>query len=384
MNITLWKHRQPSENRVPLTPGAVGALVGAGHSVYVQAGVGERASLPDDHYARRGGTIVFSAEEACGRADLLLRVGAPALEELELVPTGATLMSFLHLAMVSGRYLDLLLGRRLTAVGYEIITNRHGERPVLASVAEIAGRLSVQIGAHYLQTTEGGRGILLGGTPGVAPANVLVLGAGVLGTCAASAALGLGARVQLLDVDIRRLRSAEYHLGPGLVTGIASPHGIAEGVRTTDLLIGAVLVPGGRAPLGVSAEMVSTMPRGAVIIDMAIDQGGCVATSRPTTLESPVYREKGVLHYCVPNLTSAVARTASYALSHALYPYVSHIATHGFAGAGADIARGTYTHEGVITNRALADLTGRPLKALEMREEDETAWLQPFLPGEDR
>jgi alanine dehydrogenase len=352
--------------------------------VWVQAGAGERASFADDQYVQRGATLVFSPEEACGRGDLVLRVGAPSQEELELLNPGATLVSFLHLAMASRSYLDVLLERRITAIGAEIIQTRHGERPVLASVAEIAGKLAVQVGAQYLQTREGGRGILIGGAPGVAPANVVIVGAGVLGTCAARAALSLGARVSLLDVDIRRLRSAEYHLGAGLVTGIASPHGLAAALRTADVLVGAVQVPGGRAPVGVTAEMVASMPRGAVIIDMAMDQGGCVATSRPTSIESPVFTEKGVLHYCVPNLTAMVARTASYALSHVLYPYVSHLAAHGFAHCGADLARGTYVHDGRVTQRTLAELSHRDFHALEQPEEDESAWLAPPLAGDGR
>jgi len=381
MNIGIWKHGRQPDNRVPLTPGAVGALVREGHKVWIQSGAGERASFPDENYARRGAVVVFSPDEVCGRAEILLRVGAPTLEELELVSPGATLMSFLHLAMVSSRYLDVLLEKRLTAIGCEIVQNRHGERPVLASVAEIAGKLAVQAGAHYLQTTEGGRGILLNGAPGVAPANVLVLGAGTLGTCAARAAMSLGAKVLLLDVDIRRLRAAENSIGPGLVTGVASPHGLSEWLRTTDLFIGAVLVPGGRAPVAVSADQVGTMPRGAVIIDMSIDQGGCVATSRPTSFESRTYVEHGVVHYCVPNITSAVARTTSYAMSHALYPYVSHLAERGFGGAGADLVRGTYVHGGAVTHRELAQLTGRAFAQLDEGEEEQATWQFPVSGG---
>ncbi len=365
MDIGIVKEVRSLEQRVPLSPGAASGLVAAGHTVYVQSGAGEACRFTDEDYRDRGATVVFSAEEAYGRAQLVMRVSPPSIEELQLMTPGGMLLSFLHLAMVSPRYLDVLLERKITAIGCEIIRDNDSGLPVLASVSEIAGSLAVQLGSQLLQSDQGGRGILIDGAPGVAPANVLVIGAGSAGTAAARRALNTGARVLLLDKDIRKLRQAEYLLGSSLVTGVASAHSLADWVRSVDLLIGAVLVPGGRAPVVVTEQMVQSMPKRSVIIDLSIDQGGCVATSRPTTLASPTFEAHGVIHCCVTNITSSVARTSSFALSHALFPYVQALgAAKSFAEGPGDLLRGTYTHDGAIVNETLAQLTGRPAKPL--------------------
>lgn len=353
--------------RIPLSPGAVSSLIRNNHRVYLLKGAGLGSNFADEDYQARGAIISYSAEEVYQRAELLLKVTAPPIQRISLLNKGSIIMAFLHLAVASEKYIDELLSNEITAVGFEVIAHENGELPILASTSEVAGQLSIQIAAQYLQSNMGGRGILLGGAPGIPPANVLILGAGSVGRSAAQAAAALGANVLILDRDVRKLRMVEQQLGKRVATGFASIHGLTEWIKTADLFIGAIYVPGGKTPIMVSEEMVASMRKGSVIVDVSIDQGGCVATSRPTTLMDPVYDYKGVIHYCVPNLTSLVANSASLAISHLLLPYILEIGQWGddFLRHMPALARGAYTHRGKIISPILARLLGRASSPIE-------------------
>jgi alanine dehydrogenase len=278
-------------------------------------------------------------------------------------------MAFLHMAVAARPLLERLVERWVTAIGCEIIETREGRLPVLAAISEIAGQMTTPLAMHLLRSSSGGRGILLGGSPGVPPAHVVILGAGAVGTWAARAASASGAQVTVLDIDTEKLRRLMVHL-PNVVTGLADPDSVAAAAASADVLIGAVLVAGRKTPHVVSKEMVDSMRPGSVIIDVAIDQGGCVETSRPTTLSDPTYIHNGVLHYCVANLTADMGRSTSMALAQALLPYMLRISQHGIEGAlrkSPELARGVYTHAGACVQAGLAETLGiecRPLSEL--------------------
>lgn len=367
MDIGIVYDPKEPDFRVPLSPGAVSSLTRHNHRVYLLKGAGAASNFADEDYGARGATIVYSSDEVYQRAKLLLKVTAPPIQDISLLNRGSILIAFLHLAVASESYIDELLKNEITAIGFEVIARENGELPLLASTSEVAGQLSIQIAAQYLQSNLGGRGILLGGTPGIPPANVLILGAGSVGRSAAQVAAALGANVLVLDRDIAKLRLVEQQLGKRIATGFASIHGLTEWIKTADVFIGAIYVPGGKTPLMVSEEMVASMRKGSVIIDISIDQGGCVATSRPTTLINPIYDYKGVIHYCVPNLTSLVANSASFVISHVLLPYILEIGEWGddFLRHMPDLARGTYTHRGKIISPVLGRLLGREYSLVE-------------------
>jgi alanine dehydrogenase len=366
MNVGVLREHAPFENRVALTPPVVRQLVEHGNTVWVEAGAGDAAMFRDEDYVRAGAHIAYSPAEVMHRCELVVKVAVPLLEELDQCPVGAAVMAFFHMAVASRRLLERLTARSITAIGYEIIQSDEGRLPVLAAISEIAGQMTVPLATHLLRSSSGGRGILLGGSPGVPPAHVVILGAGVVGTWAARTAVAAGARVTVLDVDTDKLRRLLEHL-PNLSTGLADPDTVAATVAEADVLIGAVLVAGRKAPHVVSRQMVERMRPGSVIIDVAIDQGGCVETSRPTTLAEPSFVHHGVVHYCVPNLTSDVARSSSIALAQALLPFLLDIAQRKLDGAlrgRSDLARGVYTHAGWCVRPGLAEALGVPWRPL--------------------
>ena len=355
MNIGIPRERRPDENRVGLTPWRVEALAAAGHRCYVEQGAGVGAGFSDESYTRAGGQIVYSGEEVYGRADLVVKVGRPTNEEMNWLRTGQAVMAFWHLAAAHPAKLDLLLRRHITSIAYEMIQNDDGSLPVLRSMSQIAGRMSAHIAAGLLQNDRGGKGVLLGGLPGVAPAEVVVLGAGVVGTNAARAFAGLGATVYVLDRDVNRLERLTEQ-GNRFITLFSHPHNIEKVVHFADVVIGAVLVPGSRAPVLVTRDMVRKMRRRSVIVDIAIDQGGCIETSRPTTHQSPTFLVDDVIHYCVPNMAGVLGRTATHALTNATARYISYMVEHGIEAAidGTALGRGVVTHNGQITATALS------------------------------
>jgi len=361
MDIGIAYDPKEQDQRVPLSPGAVSTLVKNGHKVYVLKGAGVASDFSDKDYIDKGANIVYSAEEVYQRGKLILTVTPPPLESISLMNRESILMCFLHLAVASEKYLDELLKREITAIGFEVISDPSGELPILSATSEIAGSLSIQIAAQYLQSDLGGKGILLGGAPGIQPANILIIGAGYVGRAAARAASALGATVLIVDRDVKKLRLVEQHFHERVSTGFSSAHSLAEWIKDADVVIGAVYIKGAKTPVVITEEMVTSMKKKSLIVDLSIDQGGCAATSRPTTLKSPTYEYKGIIHYCVPNITSLVAHSSSLSLSHVLFSYVLEIADKeaNFLKYIPDVAAGTYTHKGKITMKVLANLFNR-------------------------
>jgi alanine dehydrogenase len=345
MNIGVVRERGPFDRRVALTPPVVRRLAGAGHTVWVESSAGDGAMFPDTAYMRAGAHIAYSPAEVIGRADLVTKVSRPTPQEIGYCRPGTALMAFYHMAVADRDLLNALADRDLTAFGSEIIQLENGRRPVLAAISEIAGQMTVPIAAHLMRSSSGGRGILLGGTPGVPPARVMVLGAGAVGSAAARAAVAAGARVMAFDVAPSSLRRIIEHVR-GVETCLADPDAIAEAVAGADVVIGAVLVGGTRSPHVVTRAMVEAMQPGSAIIDVSIDEGGCIETSRPTTLAQPTFVHKGVTHFCVPNFTADLGRSSSVAIAQAMLPYVLKIADCGVEEAVAgcsDLRRGLYT-----------------------------------------
>lgn len=375
MNIGVVREVQASERRVALTPAAVAQLTSAGHTVWVERGAGERAMFPDSDYIHAGAMLGYSEAEVVQRSQLVAKVSAPTPEEAALFNAGAVLMAFYHLAVKSRRLVDRLIAKRITAIGYEIIEDDAGRLPVLAAISEIAGQMAVSVAAHLLQSGSGGRGILLGPSLGLPAAHVVVLGAGAMGSAAAKTAAGTGARVTVLDIDPARLERLAAST-PGIATQLSTPDAIAAAVASADVLIAAALVAGQRAPHLVTRQMVENMRRGSVIIDAAIDQGGCVETSRPMTSAEDHYLYHGVVHYTSPNMTSEVSHSASTALALTVLPYVQQIAAHGpedALAASAELRRGVYVHAGVCRRRSLSEALGLPWEPLEPVPQGERA-----------
>jgi alanine dehydrogenase len=361
MFIGILCETKPTENRVCLTPSGVAGLTSSGHRVVVESGAGAAARFADDEYRAAGAQVVYDREEVFGRSDLLMKVSALQREDLRHLRGGTAVLAFHHLAAAGRDLVEGLLSRQATLIGYEVIEDESGDLPILHAMSEIAGQLAVHAGAHYLETRAGGRGILLGGSTGVPPAHVVILGAGVVGLWAARTAAGNRAQVTLLDKSLAALRRAEDALGRSVVTEVAHPASIARAAAYADVLVGAILIRGERAPHLVTRAMVESMKPGSVILDISIDQGGCVETSRPTTLDDPVYTEDGVTHYAVPNMTSAVARTASVALSHALVPIAAALAERGIESAlasDAGLAAGVYVYRGDPVVESVARMFG--------------------------
>jgi alanine dehydrogenase len=360
MLVGAVKEIKDQEHRVALTPDGAETLARAGHSVLVEAGAGLGSGFADQEYAAAGARIEAEAARIWEQADLLVKVKEPLPPEYPLLRPGLLLFTYLHLA-AEPRLTQELLAGQVTALGYETVQLPDGRLPLLAPMSEVAGKLAVQIGAHYLERPNGGSGKLLGGVPGVPPCRVVILGGGTVGTSAAQVALGMGAEVSIVDVNLDRLRYLDQALHGRLETVASSHAALAELLPLADLAIGGVLVAGARAPRLVDRAMVGQMPAGAVIVDVAIDQGGCFETSRLTRHSAPTYRVDEVIHYAVPNMPGAVPHTSTVALSNATLPYIAVLAERGFERAIAtvpELARGVNTHRGVLTSAAVAEALG--------------------------
>ncbi|MCA1899479.1 MAG: alanine dehydrogenase [Chloroflexi bacterium] len=348
MNIGIPKESRPFEYRVGLSPAGVEILIQRGHRVFVEHDAGALTGFSDRDYESVGAKLVFSPEESFGRADLILKVSRPTQQEVNWMRPGSTLAGFLHLASTRQDRIDALLEKKITAIAYEQIQTPDGCLPILRTFSQMGGTMAAQIAARLLQNNWGGRGILLGGVAGVPPAEVVILGAGVVGTSAAQMFMAMGAHVTVLDSSLTALQRIWERL-PGVVTKVATKRNIETSILYADVLVGAVLVPGQRAPILVTREMVRSMKPRSVIMDVSIDEGGCIETSRPTTHEHPVYIEENILHYCVPNITGAVARTATHAFVNVAMDYILEIADKGAERAIAEnpaIATGVNTHAG--------------------------------------
>jgi alanine dehydrogenase len=362
MIIGVPKEVKDHETRVGLVPGGVASLRDAGHQVLVQAHAGEGSSLPDGEYVKAGASILNSAAEVWRGADLVVKVKEPQPSEYEYFRPGLTLFTYLHLAPLP-ELTERLITSQVDGVAYETIRERDGSLPLLTPMSEVAGRMSVQVGAQYLERPNGGRGILLGGVPGVAPANVVILGGGVVGTNAAKMAIGMGAHVTIIDRSLNRLRELDDIFNGAAVTLASNAWTIAEHLRTADLVVGAVLIPGASAPRLVRREMISNMKRGSVVVDVAIDQGGCFETSHATTHTEPTYFVDDVLHYCVSNMPAAVPHTSTFALTNATFPYLMELANFGIEGAcdrHPGVREGVNTYRGKVTHKGVAESQGRP------------------------
>jgi alanine dehydrogenase len=360
MNIGVPKEIKIHEYRVGLVPAGVRELVDAGHRVLVQSGAGAGIGFDDAHYQAAGAAIAASAEAVFAASELIVKVKEPQLAECKRLRPGQTLFTYLHLAADRDQAMALLASGA-TAIAYETVTAPDGSLPLLTPMSEVAGRMSIQVGANCLQKANGGFGVLLGGVPGVAPAKVVVLGGGVSGTHAAEMAVGLRADVTVVDRSVRRLRELSSLFGSQLKTVYSTAHAIEELVRDADLVVGAVLIAGAAAPKLVTRAMVRSMKAGAVLVDIAIDQGGCFETSRPTTHAEPTYVLDGVIHYCVTNMPGAVPRTSTVALTNATLPYVRSLADLGWRNAiGRDpgLAQGLNVHAGQVTHEAVASALG--------------------------
>ncbi len=366
MIVGVAKEIKDHETRVGLTPGGAAALVEHGHRVLVQQSAGAGSGIPDIEYEEAGAEIVPEAAAVWGQADLVVKVKEPQVSETEFFRPGLVLFTYLHLAPLP-ELTQALLDKRVNAVAYETIRENDGSLPLLTPMSEVAGRMSVQVGAQYLEAPNGGRGILLGGVPGVAAANVVILGGGVVGHNAAKIAVGLGANVTIIDRNLQRLREIDDIYNGNVVTLASNPHTVREALRLADLVVGAVLIPGASAPKLVKRDMITMMKRGSVVVDVAVDQGGCFETSRPTTHSDPTYFVDDVLHYCVSNMPAAVPHTSTYALTNATFPYLMDLATNGLekaCQASAAVREGVNTYQGHIVYAAVAESQNREWKEL--------------------
>jgi alanine dehydrogenase len=359
MIIGVPKEVKDHESRVGITPAGVRALAEAGHKVLVETRAGELSAFTDDEYQSAGAEIVGSAQNVWSNADLIVKVKEPVEKEYGFFREGLALFTYLHLAPLP-ELTAKLLEKKVIAIAYETIRDRAGTLPLLTPMSEVAGRMAVQVGAAYLEKERGGRGVLLGGVP---PANVCVIGGGIVGTNAAKIALGMGAKVTLVDVNLNRLRELDDIFNGRIFTLASNSWNVSHAVRDADLVIGGVLIPGAAAPKIVTREMVMKMKKGAVIVDVAIDQGGCVETAHPTTHSDPAYEVNGVVHYCVTNMPAAVPNTSTLALTNATFPYVLRLARQGATKAIQEddgIRDGVNTYEGTLTCEPVAVSQKKP------------------------
>lgn len=364
MVIGVPKEVKDHESRVGVTPAGVKALVEAGHKVLVEHDAGALSAMPDDEYQDAGAEIVGSAYDVWRLADMVVKVKEPVEKEYRHFREGLVLFTYLHLAPLE-ELTNALLEKRVTGIAYETVRDRAGTLPLLTPMSEVAGRLSVQVGAEYLTKEHGGRGLLLGGVPGVPPASVCIIGGGIVGTNAAKIALGMGAKVTLIDLNLNRLRELDDIFNGRVFTMASNSYNISRAACEADLLIGGVLIPGAAAPKIVTKAMVAKMKKGAVIVDVAIDQGGCIETAHPTTHSDPSYEVNGVVHYCVTNMPAAVPNTSTLALTNATFPYVMKLAKMGAKAAIQEdkgIAEGVNTYDGMLTYEAVAAAQKREWK----------------------
>ena len=344
----------PHEHRVGMTPAGIALFTGWGHTCYVEHEAGLGSGFTDDEYERAGARITYSHDEVFRRADLLLKVQRPTLDEAGWMAEGQIVMSLLMLFGVSNGLVQILQDRGVTAIAYELIQRPDGRLPVLYPLSQIGGRMVAQIAAQYSQNNHGGKGILLGGIAGVPPADVVILGAGVVGLNATDALLRLGARVILLDQDLETLQAAHEHFGGQVTTMVSHDFNVANVCKFADVLVGAIQVPGERTPIIITRELLRTMRPGSLLIDMSIDQGGCVETSRPMSHDNPTFEAEGIIHFCVPNLPGVVGRTATHAFLNAAWPYITRIVQNELDTAlehSPDLRRGLVLRQGKIQPR---------------------------------
>ncbi|MDC7121346.1 alanine dehydrogenase [Cellulomonas fimi] len=362
MRVGVPREVKNREYRVAMTPAGVHQLVRDGHTVLVETGAGLGSQIPDDEYRAAGATLLPDADDVWGGADLVCKVKEPVAEEYHRLRDGLVLFTYLHLA-ADRPGTDALLAAGTTAIAYETVQLADGSLPLLAPMSEVAGRLATQVGAYHLMRNAGGRGLLLGGVPGVDAAKVVILGAGVVGSHAAEIAVGMRADVTVLDVSMPRLREVDAAFGGRVRTLASSPWTLERELTDADLVVGAVLVPGARAPRLVTNELVSRMHAGAVLVDVAVDQGGCFEDTRPTTHDDPTFRVHDTLFYCVANMPGAVPVTSTRALTNVTLPYVTALAALGWqqaAAADPALALGLTTHAGALLNDAVAQAHGYP------------------------
>lgn len=360
MIIGLPKEIKDNEYRVGLTPAGVRALTDAAHSVIVEQSAGEGSGFNDALYQKAGAQIIASADDVWAQAEMIVKVKEPIEPEYKRMREGQLLFTYLHLAPDT-KLTSQLLERKVTGVAYETITDRRGSLPLLTPMSEVAGRMAIQVGAHFLEKMSGGAGILLGGVPGVPAARVVIIGGGVVGTNAAKIAVGMGAHVTIIDNNLDRLRELDDIFLSKISTLASSAYMIHDAISTADLIVGAVLVPGAAAPRLVTRNMLKDVPNGAVIVDVAVDQGGCIETTHPTTHSDPTYYVEGVLHYCVANMPGAVPRTSTFALTNATLPYALKLANLGFLNAitsDPGLKEGVNTYAGHCTYEAVATAQG--------------------------
>ena len=369
MKIGLPKEIKDNEYRVGLTPAGVQALSDAGHTLYVEKSAGEGSGFEDTAYVNAGAKILDTADDVWDEGDMIVKVKEPIAPEYLRMRENQLLFTYLHLAP-EFELTKQMMERKVSGVAYETITDSLGTLPLLTPMSEVAGRMSVQVGATFLEKMNGGKGVLLGGVPGVPAANVVIIGGGVVGTEAAKMAIGLGAHVTMIDINLERLRELDDIFLSKIQTLASSRYQIEEAISRADLIIGAVLIPGAAAPKLITREMLKLIPNGSVLVDVAVDQGGCFETTRATTHSNPTYYEEGVLHYCVANMPGAVPRTSTFALTNATLPYALNLANKGFEQAVKDdrhLAEGVNTYAGKLTYEAVADsqdLEYTPLKDL--------------------
>ena len=370
LSIGVPREVSNEERRVSLSPGGVATLVANGHRVVVEHNAGQQAHFADNEYSEAGAEIVDDPESIYQRCQLIVKVGPPSSDELPYLRERQVLISALHLGDTSASFLKRLMDLGITGIGFEFIRDSDGTLPIVRMMHEIMGSMAVQIAARYLESGEGGKGVMLGGISGVPPSNVVILGAGVVGEWAARTALGFGAHVVVLDTDLGALRKLEHYLDRGITTAMATDQYIRSAVLSADVIIGAAMSAGQRSPVLVTEEMVTGMRPGAVIVDAMIDQGGCVETSRPTTHSHPTFRVHDVIHYCVPNMPSNAARTATYSLSNVLVPYILSIgdvaSINDALWSNVGLRSGAYVYRRHLTKKSLASMFGMPHRDIEL------------------
>lgn len=365
MTIGIPKEVSIEEKRISLTPQGVYTLVKEGHQVFIEKGAGTDGHFSDDDFQSFGGQIVYSHEEAFKRADLVVKVLPSTGDECHLFRSNQTIFSFLQLGLRTPQCMLKLLENKVTSIGTEIIETMGGHHPVLEAMSEIAGSMMPQIAGHYLECTHGGRGITLSGIPGIPPATIVILGSGTLGTQAAEAFLGLGAQVHILDKDLQKLRLIYKQFGKRVFTSVSNTFTIERALRFADVVIGSVFEYGKKPPVLITKELLQQMKPGSIIIDAAIDQGGCLETSRPTTHSNPVFLEQGIIHYCVPNIPAAVARTASQVLNDLVLPYILRIGKLGIKkvlDSEAELQKGLISYAGKCVNQNISEIFNLPYK----------------------
>src|SRR6056297_1886624 len=370
LKIGLPKEVSADERRVSLTPGGVSILRANGHEVYLEKNAGVDAHFTNQEYADAGAEIIYGTEELFKKSEMIVKVSPPTAQEQEWMQPDQILLSALHLGNTSEIYLQNLIEKKISSIGYEFIMGKDGEFPIVRMMHEITGSMAVQIAAHYLENNSNGQGIMLGGISGIPPATVVILGAGITAEYAARTALGYGAQVFVMDNDLARLRHLENALDRRIITATANYQYLSSALQYADVVIGAAMFEGERAPVWVTHTMVANMKSGSVIVDTVIDQGGCIATSNPTTHSKPTYMSHDVIHYCVPNIPSNVARTATYALNNVIVPYLLAIGDAGgireCLWTNTALRNGTYVYKKHLTKKSLSKIFDMPYREIEM------------------